>query len=66
MRKNINDMFPLEIANMVKLDSNDMEARIGVDLIKLVEEGAVVVVGVMDDKLLYQAARVISEMEIVS
>ena len=56
MRKHIDEMFPREISNMVKIDSNEMEARVKVNLIKLIEEGHIVVVGVMDDKLLYQAA----------
>lgn len=58
MRKNIDELYPREIANMVKIDSNDMEARVGVDLVKLVEEGLVEVVGLMDGQLLYQAVKV--------
>ena len=56
MRKSIDEMFPREISNLIKLDSNEMEARVQIDLIKLIEEGHILVVGVMDDKLLYQAA----------
>lgn len=55
-RKFLGDFLPLEICNMLKMDSNDIEARVGVDLIKLVETGLVKVVGVLDDKLLYQKA----------
>jgi hypothetical protein len=56
MRKHIDDLLPRELANMVKLDSNDMEERIGIDLIKLIEEGHILVVGVVDGQVLYQAA----------
>ena len=55
MRRDINEMYPLEIVNMVKRDSNEMEATVGVDLLKLIEEGYIEVVGMMDEKLLYQA-----------
>ena len=64
MVKTIDDLYPREIANMIKLDSNEIEARVGINLIKLIEMGLVKVVGVMDDKLLYQREE-FEEVEIV-
>jgi hypothetical protein len=55
MRKSIDEIFPRDVANRIKMDSNDMELRLGIDLIKLLEEGAIMVIGEMDGQILYQA-----------
>lgn len=63
MRKHIDDMFSREIANMVKIDSNDVQAETGVDLIKLIEEGHIIVAGLFEGHLLYIPRECYAEAE---
>ena len=53
----INETYSLDIVNDIKRDHNDMENSVGVDLIKLIEEGLVAVVGYVDGKLVYEATQ---------
>lgn len=45
MRKALDEMFPRELVNKIKIDSNEMEAEAGVCLIGLIEKGLIEVVG---------------------
>lgn len=57
MRRHIDDMFENAVANQIKLDSNEVEAETGVDLIKLIEEGHILVIGVDNlGRIIYQSA----------
>lgn len=56
-RKVLSEMFPLEIVNQIKVDSNDLEATHGVDLVNKVETGEILVIGcTFEGDLLYRAA----------
>jgi hypothetical protein len=46
MKRNVEELYDRETLNKLKRCSNELEAETGVDLLKLVEEGALDIAGI--------------------